>query len=243
MRTTPLIEAHRGDSSRAPECTLPAIELAIKAGADRVEIDLRSTRDGQLVIMHDDTVDRTTNGRGRVADLDFATLRKLDAGAWFGQAYAGARIPTLREALDICKDRVMIDIDLKVADAVPAMVRDIKEAGMLDQVVMTGDIPGSVDAIRNLAPTITMFNEAGGVEQSITIARKHQLPGLCLPHEILNPAFIRQAHLHGLSVLAWTVDDADRIRTLAEWGVDAIMTNDPVKAIRAITGAGTARGR
>lgn len=243
VRCHPLIEAHRGDSAGAPECTLPAIERAITLGADRVEIDLRTTRDGKLVVIHDDTVDRTTNGRGAVKDLDFAAIRKLDAGSWFGGAFAGARVPTFREVLDVAKGKIMVDIDLKVADAVPAMVAEIRDAGMIDQVVITGEIPACADAIRALAPTMTMFSEAGGIEQGIAIARKHQLRGLNFAHEILTAEFIRQAHLHGVCVTAWTVDDPSRIRELAEWGVDAIMTNETEKAIRTIEAAGLFRGR
>lgn len=243
VRTYPLIEAHRGDSVHAPECTLPAIERAIAVGADRVEVDLRVTRDKHLVILHDDTLDRTTNGRGRVDAHDFEAIRKLDAGSWFGEAFAGTRVPTLREVLDLAKDKVMVDIDLKVAEAVPQMVADIKDAGMLDQVLITGDIPACVEAIRKLEPTITMYSEAGGVTEGIPIARKHQLPGLNFAYTILTPEFIRQAHLHGLAITAWTVNEADRIRELAEWGVDAIMTDAPEMAIRVLSEAGLFRGR
>src|SRR4051794_34519268 len=103
----PKVIGHRGAKAYAPENTLAGIRTAAQQGARWVEVDVKLTRDGVPILMHDDTVDRTTNGKGAAATLDFAELRRLDAGAWFGPAFAGERIPTLEEALAL-----VFDLDL-----------------------------------------------------------------------------------------------------------------------------------
>ena len=105
--------AHRGASTERPECTQAAIERAIQTGATAVEVDIRSTKDGALVIMHDSTVDRTTNGVGKVGEMTLAEIRELDAGSWFHRRYRWQKVPTLREVLERCKGRIDVVLDLK----------------------------------------------------------------------------------------------------------------------------------
>ena len=107
------IIAHRGSSADRPECTLASIRRAIEAGATAVEVDVRTTKDGRLVILHDASLDRTTNGKGVLSETNFAELRRLDAGAWFNEKYAGQRVPTLQEVLATCKDKIDVLLDLK----------------------------------------------------------------------------------------------------------------------------------
>lgn len=111
------IVAHRGSRLDRPENTIAAIERAIEAGATAVEIDIRSSRDGKLVVMHDHKVDRTTNGTGRVNDLTWAQLATLDAGSWFGSDYGSERVPSLEQALQVCCGRIGVQLDLKEVDA------------------------------------------------------------------------------------------------------------------------------
>lgn len=105
--------AHRGASIERPECTKAAIERAIQIGATAVEVDIRSTKDGALVIMHDSTVDRTTNGSGKVNEMTLAEIRELDAGSWFHRRYHSQKVPALREVLELCKGRIDVVLDLK----------------------------------------------------------------------------------------------------------------------------------
>jgi glycerophosphoryl diester phosphodiesterase len=105
--------SHRGATPFAPENTVSAFRKAVEIGADLVEMDVRETRDGHMVIMHDETVNRTTNGQGRVTDLTLAEIRKLDAGSWFDKKFAGERVPTLEEALDSLGGQALPDIDFK----------------------------------------------------------------------------------------------------------------------------------
>ena len=104
--------AHRGDSKNAPENSVPAFVSAVMKGAHQIEFDPHLSKDGRLAVIHDNTVDRTTDGTGRVADLTFAEIRALDAGAWFGPEFEGARIPTFREALEAIPRRVLCNVHL-----------------------------------------------------------------------------------------------------------------------------------
>jgi glycerophosphoryl diester phosphodiesterase len=117
----PGIIAHRGVTLEAPENTIPAIERAIALGAALVEIDPRYTKDGQIILMHDETLNRTTNGSGRVAEKDLAEIRKLDAGAYYDKKYSGTRVPTLSEVLQLARGKIQLYLDLKEPDPTPVV--------------------------------------------------------------------------------------------------------------------------
>jgi len=113
MRTRPMVVAHRGFSGRFPENTLRSFREALQLPIDAVELDVRRTKDGVLVVIHDPTVDRTTNGRGRVADLTWDELQRLDAGAWKGSEFVGERIPRLEEVLKLIDGCVVVFVEIK----------------------------------------------------------------------------------------------------------------------------------
>lgn len=117
--------AHRGASAYAPENTLAAFELAVEQGAHWFELDCTLSRDGRVIVIHDDTVDRTTTGTGRVGDLSLPDLKALDAGSWKDPAFAGVQIPTLEEALDLAKDRIGVYIEIKNSDDDRALIEGI----------------------------------------------------------------------------------------------------------------------
>lgn len=125
------IVAHRGSSSDRPECTLASIRRAIEAGATAVEVDVRRTKDGQLVILHDATLDRTTNGNGPLSEKTLAEVRELDAGSWFDSKYAGERVPTLSEVMKTCRADIDVLLDLKEqgAEFAEAVVAEVKQYG------------------------------------------------------------------------------------------------------------------
>lgn len=125
------IIAHRGSSADRPENTLAAYRRAIEAGADAIEIDLRLTKDGHLVSLHDDTLDRTTDGSGPVESITLAEVRKLDAGAWFGPEFKGERVPTFPEILKLARGRILVFLDLKDGDDAYAhqVVEDVRRWG------------------------------------------------------------------------------------------------------------------
>ena len=122
-----MIIAHRGASGVAPENTLPAINSTISAGADCIEIDVHLSKDGHVVVMHDKTVDRTTNGTGRISELDSAYLKSLDAGSWFTERYAGTRIPFLEEVINKIDGKTKLLIELKEGENSKALVEKVAE--------------------------------------------------------------------------------------------------------------------
>ena len=144
--------AHRGFSGRAPENTLAAISEAIAIGADMAEIDVTLTADDRVVVIHDETLDRTTNGAGRVADHGFDEIRNLDAGSWFAPQFAGEKVPTLEEILDTVKGRILLNVEIKseavgrgISDKVAAAIR---HRGMADQVIVEPGV--KIDMLMNI---------------------------------------------------------------------------------------------
>lgn len=149
----PLIIAHRGASALAPENTLAAFALALKQGADGIELDVMLTRDKELAVIHDASVDRTTNGNGLVAEMTLADLRKLDAGSKFSPDFAGEPIPTLRQVLELTGSRILVNIELKnyahPLDALTeCVIRLVQELG-LSQSVLLSSFNRSISAVPN----------------------------------------------------------------------------------------------
>ena len=150
--------SHRGEHRAPPENTLPAFQAAIDAGADFFELDVRTTSDGRIVLMHDRTVDRTTNGTGRVHEMTFDQIRALDAGAKFGPQFAGTVVPTLEEALNLAHGKIGVYVDCK--DVTPAdLVAILEKADMLDKVVVYGSV-GFLNGILALRPSLKAMPEA-----------------------------------------------------------------------------------
>jgi glycerophosphoryl diester phosphodiesterase len=236
-----LVEAHRGNSISAPENTMEAFEQAIEIGVDRVELDLRLSKDNKLVVIHDDTVDRTTNGSGVVSQMNFKTIASLDAGSWKDEKYKGAKVPLLHEVFELCKHKTIVNIDLKSAKAVPYMVKAILDMNMEDHVVITGKIPQCTEAIRNEGGFITMFyenspafkkqlhaqNNIQAIHTAVKEAREKFLPGFLFKAAWITPEIVRIAHLHGLAVNVWDVNNKETLTKMTQANVDSIMTDDP----------------
>ncbi len=155
----PWIIAHRGVPCEAPENTLSGFELAISQGADLIEIDLHLSADRQLVVIHDDTVDRTTDGTGRIGDLSFNELRALDAGSWMGSLFSGERIPILSDVLELSADRVGIVVELKHGSdrypgIEPMLVHEIKSSQRLHDVIVISRNRAAINTINAANPDI-----------------------------------------------------------------------------------------
>jgi len=150
--------AHRGEHRAHPENTLPAFQAAIDAGADFFELDVRTTADGRLVLMHDRTVDRTTNGAGAVREMTFEQIRALDAGAKFSPRFAGTKVPSFEEALALARGKIGVYVDSK--DIAPAdLVAALTKADMLNPVVIYGGA-GFLQKVRALNPSLKVMPEA-----------------------------------------------------------------------------------
>ncbi len=150
----PLVVAHRGASSLAPENTMAAVRKALELNVDIIEIDVHRSYDGELVVIHDDTVNRTTSGKGRVKDFTLDELKKLDAGRWFKLSFWGERIPTLREVLEETKDKTVLLIELKGERTEVRTVELVRELGMEDQVIIQSFDFQQVQKVKQKAPEI-----------------------------------------------------------------------------------------
>jgi glycerophosphoryl diester phosphodiesterase len=232
----PLVFAHRGASQVAPENTLPAFEAAIRSGADGVELDTQYSSDGHLVVIHDLTLDRLTNGIGRVTAQPLATLRALDAGAYFGPAFVGTRIPLLGEVLDLVKDKLLVNVELKVPDTASAgmgadVVAAVRAHGMADQVVISSFNPFALRKAKLAGPEIecallVAHDLPGWMRWGLT--RRYSRADSIHPEAaMVDEAYVAWARKHGLRLRVWTVDDEAEMRRLLDLGVDAVITDAP----------------
>ncbi len=240
--------AHRGANRVAPENTVPAFEAAVKAGAGQVELDVDMSKDGVLVLMHDSTVDRTTNGRGKVADLTFSELRSLDAGAKFDSSFAGTKVPTLRDALEAIPPRIYCNVHLKGDErAAVETAKTIRDMGRLDRCFLTmGDtqmalartarsaVPGIMvckgwHAARELSPEAYIIAEKPGegapdARNRVDFIQFFSWTGVP-PADSLK-AKVDELHRRGIKVNYCCGNDEKAVRTLVEAGVDYILTDD-----------------
>jgi glycerophosphoryl diester phosphodiesterase len=228
----PLGIAHRGASRLAPENTLAAIHRAIEDGAPAIECDVHRTKDNHLVVIHDASVDRTTNGRGAVADLTVTEIRSLDAGAWFGPEFVGERIPLLDEVFTAVEGRALLQIELKQAPTIspgiePQVVDVLRRRGMEDDVAIISFDHVSIRTVRSLSDRIaTGILVYGRLADGPTAALAVGADALCVDWTYASEDVIAGAHGAGLGCFVWTVDDEAAMRRFREQGVDGITSDD-----------------
>lgn len=237
----PAVVAHRGASAHAPENTLAAFRLAASQGADAIELDARLSADGQVVVFHDDTLQRTTNGRGRVSDQPLAALQALDAGSWCDAAYAGERIPTLAEVLDTLGQTLVLNIELKESPArraaLAAAVADLVGARRLTgQVLFSSFDWRALAALHRALPgaSLGLLAAPGPLGFWARRAQPGRLPYAALhpAQRDVSPALIQRARRRGWRVLAYTVNHPADFQRLHTLGVDGYFTDDPALALR-----------
>ena len=227
--------AHRGFSGQAPENTLVAIRQAIEVGADMVEIDVTVTADGHVILLHDETLDRTTDGQGSPTSMTLDEIRELDAGSWFAPEYAGEGIPTLTEALETVKDRILINVEIKSEavehGVVPKVAALIVEHEMLDQVVVSSFSPEALRLMKITDPaviTATLFNKELHTDRDpLEIIQEVGSRGFNISGKRLTAAMVERCHRHGIPVAVYTVNEPDDLRRLIELGVNAVFTDHP----------------
>lgn len=245
--TPPLVIAHRGFSALFPENTLPAFEAAISACADMIEFDVRLTRDNRLVVIHDETVDRTTNGQGRVRDLSLGELYHLDAGSWFGPAFAGTRIPSLESALKDLAGHCLINLELKPLSASSYSERSalacnalgmVRSRGLMDDTLFSCFDHGMLRLMRRLEPRVNLGVLAEGpldLDSALGLVRELDVVSLHPHADLLEPALVQAMHALGVLILAWTSRDRNNEASMEralELGADGFFAND-VNALRA----------
>ena len=226
------IWAHRGASAYAPENTIPAFELALSMGSDGIELDVQRSADGQLVVIHDATINRTSNGVGKVVDLTFDELRRCD----FSNGFAGRRnvkIPTLREVLELCQPtNVVVNVELKHgAELYPGLeddaLRVVRDAGMLDRVVFSSFNHYSLANLRGrVGPESLALLISDGLYEPWLYAKSFGAGAINPDYRALQtPGYVWYAHEAGIEVNTWTINNEDTARWAAGLGVDAIITN------------------
>jgi glycerophosphoryl diester phosphodiesterase len=238
----PIVFAHRGASAHAPENTLAAFELALRQGADAVELDAKLTSDGQIVVIHDQTVDRTTEGTGWVKNMTLAELRKLDAGSHFDVAFQGEPIPTLEEVLKAIGQLTYINIELTnyasktdmLPDRAAALVKRLK---LSRRVMFSSYNPIALRRVKRLLPDVPIGLLANPGKTG-WLARSW-VGRLIVQYQTLNPevgdvtaSLIEQIHSLQRGVLTYTVNDEKTMQVLFRLGVDGIFTDDPPLALR-----------
>jgi len=235
----PVIFAHRGASSYAPENTLAAFDLALRQGAEAIELDAKLTADGQVVVIHDQTVDRTTQGSGRVKEMSLAQLKELDAGSHFDMKFKGEPIPTLDEVFAAFGQQLFINVELtnyaSLFDALPDKAAGlVKQHKLSQRVIFSSFNPIALLRIHRLLPEtpiglLALPGNSGAWARS--------WPGRIVPYQALHPALedvtpglVEKCHRLGKQVFVWTVNQVEDMRRLVAMRVDGIFTDDPISA-------------
>jgi glycerophosphoryl diester phosphodiesterase len=237
---SPAIFAHRGASAYAPENTLSAFVMALEQGADGVELDAKLSADGQVMVIHDATVDRTTNGHGRVKDLSLADLRSLDAGGFFAEKYRGEKVPTLEEVFEALGKRMFINVELTNYNTpadhlVESVCMLVKKFGLQKQVLFSSFLASNLSKARGLLPEVprgllALNGLFGAWARSFGFAfGRYQALHPYLKD--VTPQQVQRVHRLKRRVHVWTVNAAEDMRRLFEWNVDAIFTDDPRLAV------------
>ena len=240
LEKAPYIIAHRGFSAISPENTLRAVVDAVKGGADLVEVDVRLTKDGYVVVMHDSTVDRTTNGTGAVAQLTLGEIKQLDAGTWKGEEFAGEKVPTLQELLEVFvqekyKAKLLIELKFEMI-SMKGFMNPIE--GLADKVATLVEEHDAFDHV--VVQSFVKSYLLRILEMNQRIAVSHLLlPWTSLSEDSFfsfnpNYRFISQSlvdsvHQRKQKVMTWTVDKKEEMLTCIAMGVDGIITNEPLR--------------
>ena len=231
-----LLIAHRGASGHAPENTLASFKKAVSLGAAFIETDLQLTRDARLVAIHDERVNRTTNGKGSVHDMTLADLRRLDAGSWFGSEFAGERIPTLEEILEFAKKYdVVFYLELKPGGSwggEHALISGLRDSGQIARTIVISFDASILATVRKIEPTVmTALLYDGQLEKPLEQAMDVGARQLAIRGDLVSPWLLTAARRKDLQVVCWTVNHSAHIRLLMAAGVDGIMSDYPDRLV------------
>jgi glycerophosphoryl diester phosphodiesterase len=237
----PIIFAHRGASAHAPENTLAAFELALAQQADAIELDVKLSADGQAIVIHDSTVDRTTGSHARVKDLPLRELRALDAGSFFSVKFLGEKIPTLEEVFEAIGKRTFINVELTNYNSshdqlVETVCSLVKKCGLQEQVMFSSFFASNLTKARAYLPEVPRGLLAfGGLLGAWARSFGFAFGSYQALHPYLKdvtPQQVQRVHRLRRRIHVWTVNPAEDMRRLFHWGVDGIFTDDPQLAVR-----------
>lgn len=227
------IFAHRGNSYTAPENTLSALKSAIEEKADGAEIDIQMTKDGEIVLMHDSSLYRTAGINALIAQLNYSQLVDIDVGSWFSPAFKGEKIPTLEEALELCKGELTLMIEVKSGhyeeyDIARRVVKNVEEMGMDQDVIVASfnlNVLKEVKKLNNSISTCLILRFAYG-----NIEEVEYVDIFSLESRFVQKGVIKSIRNGGKALAVWTVNESKQMAYLGELGVDAIITDHPVRA-------------
>jgi len=243
----PIVLGHRGDLTHAPENTLPSFQQAIQKGADGIELDAKLTSDGHVIVIHDSTVDRTTDGNGRVASLTLEAVREFDAGAWFSEKFHGVKVPLLEEVFETVGKGKLINIELTNYSTprdglVDRVCNLIKRHNNHAQIIFSSFISSNLRKAAQLLPEIPrallampgfigvwarsfgfMFGDYQALHPHISSVSREQ---------------VQRVHRLKRRLYVWTANQPEEVIQLRDWGVDGIFTDDPHTAVRVLDRGG-----
>ena len=213
---------HRGAAGHAPENTLKSFMAAIGLGCDMIELDVHLCASGEVMVIHDDTVDRTTNGSGQVSELSLDELKRLDAGA-------GEQVPTLVEVLDLLKDRVLLNIELKGLGIAEPVYRILTLKGWRNEDFMVSSFNWGMlreyrDLNLNARLGVLSFNNH---EEALAYAQIIDADSINLYHKLLSQEYVDEVHRNGFKIYPWTLNNAEDIKNAINLGVDGIISDYP----------------
>ena len=236
---SPWIIAHRGFRAKYPENTLIAFQAALDAGVTMIELDVTHTRDGKLVVMHDNTLDRTTNGHGPVIDYSLKEVQKLDAGSWFDPIFASQHVPELEEVLDLINGKVLINIEIKPhTDAVrnPSnsierqVVELINRRKIQDKVLISSFGKNILEKIASLEnpPALALISRDPADRSTLALCKRLKIFSWHPSPLILTAEQVEAMHAEGLKVFPYNVDTPEQFKQMFDMQVDGLISNDPV---------------
>jgi glycerophosphoryl diester phosphodiesterase len=234
----PLLIAHRGASGTRPENTLAAFRQAVALGADMIELDVQLTRDGEVVVFHDHSVERTTDGRGGVRSHTLAELRGLDAGSWFGAAYRGERVPTLAEVLREIPLPVNVELKPTGEEGLEARTLAVVEAaGATGRVVFSSFLEAALVRLRGSSATaaIAVLWETGDLPNGLARMERVAARALHLRKDAATPEVLARLQALGVPVRVWTVNDQAEMERLAAGGIEGVFTDYPERFLHPAT--------
>lgn len=232
-----LVIAHRGASGTRPENTLAAFRRAATLGADMIEFDIQPSRDMVLVVMHDELVNRTTNGSGSVSQLTIRELKSLDAGSWFSSRYTGEKVPTLRETLDAIPGRMKLNIEMKrfpgMVSYEEELMKIFQEYDLYERAFLAARDGDGIRAVKDIDQSVKCILIQGGREECecLSDALALDVDALQIRRSSLNEDFIERIHDQGILSFLFYADTPEEMEQAIDMGLDGILTNWPERMI------------
>lgn len=227
--------AHRGASGYAPENTLAAFQKALDTNCDGIEFDVQMTKDGEIIVCHDYSVERTTNGKGYIKNLTLAEIKELDAGSWFDERFKGEKIPTLEEVFKIIPSGILMNIEIKNLalerrNIEQKVVDLILKYNRIDDVIISSFDHLSLKTVREINKDIRVgVLTYSYILDTVSYIKKHEFDAYSIhpSEEFLNQSLVKDAHDNGYKIFSYTVNDGEIAELFENMGVDAIFSNYP----------------